>query len=442
MARGDLVSVRGALVRLGVTSLLTVLAVAAGGVVLAEKIARDESVDDAAHEAGKLAQGLGGRNVYADPGHPSYRVGLERLDEQVQELLDEGVVLRVKVWDTDGTVVYSDEPRQIGRRFELAPEDRALFGTEDAYAEVTDLKARENVLDRELGRRVDVVVEVYAGFESADGRPLLFEAYFPSRDLLHHEQELVAQLVPAMVAGPAVAALALTPFVLSLVRTLRAADEQRMTRVQEIFRARDNERRRLARQIHDQVMPGLARVLLTVETTTQDLQRAGSPRAPALRETAAAVQAEIRHLRAMLGDLRTPAVARLGLADALHDLARPLTESGTQVVFEDVPADLTAGETQLVYGLVGEGLRNVHRHAEARHVQVRVERRGDTLRVEVHDDGRGTPRPVRLHSDHGLGLLADSFAELGGELVLDSSPGRGTVLAAEVPAGRIASSSV
>lgn len=420
--------------RFGATSMLTVLVLAAGAVVLAEKIARDESVDDVAHEAGRMARSLGARHVYADPEHPSYRPAMDRLDEQVRAQLADGEVLRVKVWDADGTVMYSDEPRLVGRQYELAPEDRALFGTDDAYAEVTDLDAEENVLDQSLGRRVDVVVEVYAGFESRDGRPLLFEAYFPARGLLHHEQELVSQLVPAMVAGPVIAALALSPIVLGLVRTLRAADDQRMSGVQEIFRARDKERQRLAREIHDHVMPGLTGVLLTLETTSQELERGGSARAVVLRETASQVQAEIRHLRTMLGELRTPAVARLGLADALHDLARPLVEAGIDVRIEPLPTDLTERQTQLVYGMVGEGLRNAHRHADAEHVWVSVRREDHKLKVLVRDDGRGLRHPAPLRSDHGLGLLADRLAEVGGELTLGSAEGeRGTVLSVELP---------
>lgn len=436
MTRSGLVSVRRALWRLAATSVLAVVLVAAAATVLAGRIARDEAVDDAAHHASRLAQVLGPPNVYADPDHPSHERGLRRLDRLVGERLAEGVILRVKVWDRDGTVVYSDERRLMGRRFELEPQDLALFGTEDAYADLTDLAAEENVFDREAGRRVDAVVEVYAGFESADGQPLLFEAYFPAQDLLHHERELVAKLVPAMAAGPLIAMLALSPMVLRLVRTLRAADDQRMRWVQDMFRARIEERRSAARQIHDHVLPGLTGVSLTLDLGAQELDRDGSSRAPVLRQASGAVRAEILNLRRMLSDLRSPAVERVGLADALDELSGPLVEAGVSVVIDPLPADLTEDETQLVYGLAGEGLRNAHRHAGAREVRVCVQRREDELTVEVRDDGRGIAEPEPLRSDHGLGLLADPLAELGGELVLRAGEQHGAVLFMRLPTQR------
>lgn len=437
MTRSDLVSVRRALSRFGVASALMLLVVAVCAVALAQKIARDEAVDAAAHQASRLARVLAGPSLYADPGHPAHDAGLRRLDRLVRARITEGEFLRVKVWDADGTVLYSDERRLIGKRFVLEPGDRALLGTDRSAAHVTSLEAEENILDRDLGRRVDAVVEVYAGLESADGRPVLFEAYFPVQDLRHHEQELVGQLVPAMLAVSLLAALALTPVLLRLVRTLRAADEQRMRWVQDMFRARTEERRRAARQIHDHVLPGLTRVSLTLDIAGQELDRDGSIRAPVLRQASDAVRAEILHLRTMLGDLRAPAVARVGLADALAHLARPLVEAGVGVIIDPLPADLTEDETQLVYGLAGEGLRNAHRHADASEVRVNVQRRDDELTVEVWDDGRGLTQPGQLRSDHGLGLLADPVAELGGELVLRAGDRHGAVLSMRLPTQRV-----
>lgn len=436
MAGGELLSVRRALWRFAATAALTILVVATSAVLLAGKIARDEAVDVAAHRASQLAQVLAGPNVYVDPDHALRDRGLRQLDRMVRERAAIGMILRAKVWDQDGTVLYSDEQAQIGRRFDLEPQDLALFGTDDASAELTDLAAEENVLDRELGRRVDAVVEVYAGFESADGRPLLFEVYFPAEDLEHHERELVGHLVPAMTAGPVAVMLVLAPMVLGLVRTLRAADDQRMRWVQDMFRARVGERRGVARAIHDQVLPGLAGVSMTLEVAGHELDREGSDRAGLLREAARAVRAEVLRLRSMLGDLRTPSVARVGLADALDEVARPLVDAGIGVTIDPFPADLTEEETQLVYSMAGEGLRNAHRHADARHVRVSVERREGQLTMEVRDDGRGVAEPSPLSSDHGLGLLADPLAELGGELVLRAGEDGGAVLSARLPTPR------
>lgn len=427
---------RRALWRFAATAVLTVLVLAAGAVGLAEKIARDEAIDDAAHVASRLARVLGGPNVYADPGHPARDPGLRRLDRLVRERVAEGIIMRVKIWAPDGTVLYSDERRQIGRRHDLEPQQRTLFGTRGSYAEVTDLRAEENAFDRQLARHADAVVEVYAGFESADGRPLLFEAYFPAENLLHHERELLGQLIPAMIAGPVVAALAMVPIVLGLLRTLRAADEQRMRWVEDLFRTRTEERRRIARDIHDRVLPGLAAVSLTLETAGQPGDGRAPVQAETVRQAARDVRVQIRHLRNVLSGLRTAAVARVGLVDALREQARPLVEAGVTVRIDPPPSDLTDRETQLIYGLASEGLRNVHQHADAQAARVSIRRDDRQLLLDVCDDGRG-PLPGHLvRSDHGLGLLADTLAELGGELSLRPAEKRGAQLTVRLPTQR------
>ena len=88
----------------------------------------------------------------------------------------EGSLVRVKLWDADGRIVYSDEPRLIGEQFALGnrTSSAALNVRGDIDPEVSDLEKAENQFESEFGR----LLEVYVGVESTDGQPLLFEAYF------------------------------------------------------------------------------------------------------------------------------------------------------------------------------------------------------------------------------------------------------------------------
>lgn len=438
MPRVALVSVRETMERFALAMVFTLAAVGGTGVALASRIAHDESLDDAAYGATRMATALAGTTVYADERHPGYAAGLRELDRLAKRMIAERLVLRVKVWSADGTVIYSDEPRQVGRRFTLAPEDRHLFETGGAHAELTDLDASENRFDRGLGMRDEVIVEVYAAFETLDGERLLFEGYLPAESLMHHRQDLLVTLLPAMALGPLLMVIALLPIVLGLVRNLHDADEQRMRWVRDMFRARREERRRVARELHDQVLPELAGVRLSLDLAAQELDTRGSLPPSVLRSAGAEMSEQMGNIRALLSELRTPAVERLGLSGALRDLGEPLVESGVDLTVAVVAEDLGEEEVQTVYATVREGLRNAQRHAQAQRVLVQVTTDADELVVVVSDDGCGPPPEAQagLRSDHGLGLLADIVAEIGGVLSLRPVPEGGATLELRLPRRR------
>ena len=79
----------------------------------------------------------------------------------------------MKLWREDGTIVYSDEPRLVGRRFDLGDDERAVLEHGGAEAEVSDLDEPENEYERGFGK----TVEVYSRVRSPEGEPLLFESY-------------------------------------------------------------------------------------------------------------------------------------------------------------------------------------------------------------------------------------------------------------------------
>jgi signal transduction histidine kinase len=103
-------------------------------------------------------------------------------------------------------------------------------------------------------------------------------------------------------------------------------------------------------------------------------------------------------------------------------------------VVEGEPRILPAGADLAAYRIVQEALTNVHRHSAATRATVRVDHRDDSVRVEVSDDGVGRAEGAAPHgSGHGLVGMAERVRMYGGELVVDTAPGAGFRLVADLP---------
>jgi signal transduction histidine kinase len=204
-----------------------------------------------------------------------------------------------------------------------------------------------------------------------------------------------------------------------------------------LLRAQENERRTLARELHDEVGQSLSAILMETEG-------AACAEEPAeVREHLAAIRAmaektvnEVRDLALLL---RPSMLDDFGLVPALRWHAREMAKrTGLAVMVQaDETSDNLPDEHQTcIYRLVQEALNNSARHASARTVEVAVKREGPFVRFSVRDDGAGfDPRSVR-----GLGLLGmeERVRRLGGHVRIESQPGRGTLVAAELPVAEMA----
>ena len=204
-----------------------------------------------------------------------------------------------------------------------------------------------------------------------------------------------------------------------------------------LLRAQENERRTLARELHDEVGQSLSAILMETEGAACAVEPAE------VREHLASIRAmaektvnEVRDLALLL---RPSMLDDFGLVPALRWHAREMAKrTGLHVVVEaDDSADSLPDEHQTcIYRLVQEALNNSSRHASARTVEVTVTREGARVLFSVRDDGAGfDPRFVR-----GLGLLGmeERVRRLGGQVRIDSQPGRGTLVAAELPVAEMA----
>jgi len=208
------------------------------------------------------------------------------------------------------------------------------------------------------------------------------------------------------------------------------ADLQRSR--ERLITAREEERRRLRRDLHDGLGPQLASLTLTLAAARELLRHDVDAADRLLQELAIHTQAAIADIRRVVYDLRPPALDDLGLVLALREQAAHYTQAGLQITIAapDQLPPLPAAVEVAAYRIVQEALTNVVRHAQARTCTVGLTL-GDAPDVELRDDGVGLPPGGR--AGVGLPSMRERTTELGGTCRIESVPGRGTCIRAQLP---------
>jgi signal transduction histidine kinase len=204
-----------------------------------------------------------------------------------------------------------------------------------------------------------------------------------------------------------------------------------------IVEGQEIERRRLARELHDETGQALTSVLLGLKGVED--ARSEEQLRVAARDLRELVVRTLQDVRRLAVELRPKALDDFGLVPALERLAQTFVEATridvqleAQLGAERLPPDV---ETTL-YRIVQEGLTNVAKHAGARNVSVVLMRRAAAITAVVEDDGQGFDPETVAPSADGIGLtgMRERVALVDGRLQIESSPGAGTTLAVEVPA--------
>jgi two-component system, NarL family, sensor histidine kinase DevS len=204
-----------------------------------------------------------------------------------------------------------------------------------------------------------------------------------------------------------------------------------------IVEGQEIERRRLARELHDETGQALTSVLLGLKAV-EDAEDGEAVR-QAARDLRELVVAALQDVRRLAVELRPKALDDFGLVPALERLVQMFVEA-TGI---DVQLEAQLGEERLpgavettLYRIVQEAMTNVAKHAGARHVSVVLMRRGSSVTAVVEDDGHGFRVEDVPESRDGIGLsgMRERIALVEGRLEIESSPGAGTTLVAEVPA--------
>ncbi len=195
---------------------------------------------------------------------------------------------------------------------------------------------------------------------------------------------------------------------------------------------REEERRRLRRDLHDGLGPSLASLTIKLDTA-RDLMARDPARADALLSTAAGqLQATVGEIRRLVYNLRPPALDELGLVAALHESAQQICGATTVVVDAPELPPLPAALEVAAYRIAQEALTNVARHAAADTCTLRLWLDNQALNLEVRDDGRGGLGQAA--GGVGRHTMQERAAELGGTCTVTRGPG-GTTVWARLPLG-------
>ena len=207
-----------------------------------------------------------------------------------------------------------------------------------------------------------------------------------------------------------------------------------------LLQLQDDERRRIARELHDSVGQMLAALTMNLSAVGADIERL-TKTAVTLADSGVLVQEMNKEIRTISHLLHPPLLDEAGLASALRWYVDGFAERSQIDVDLDVPGDFGRLSSELetaIFRMVQECLTNIHRHAESSIARIRVTRSDESVRVEVEDRGRGiAPEKqgeLASKGTPGVGIrgMRERLRQLGGSLEISSS-GKGTVVMAQLP---------
>jgi signal transduction histidine kinase len=208
-----------------------------------------------------------------------------------------------------------------------------------------------------------------------------------------------------------------------------------------IVEAQEQERTRLAREVHDGPAQALSNAIFQVEVVQRLLDRDERLARAELKQLRDVLTRELRGVRAYLSQLRPPLLADLGLSGAIGEAADQIaTALGIPVEVELEEGVDQLPETVEVVSLrvVQEALQNARKHAQARSIRVRMARDGASWTVEVRDDGKGFDAddlPVGGRRHFGLQFMRERAELIGARFEVRSSPNLGTAVRMTIPPG-------
>jgi signal transduction histidine kinase len=193
---------------------------------------------------------------------------------------------------------------------------------------------------------------------------------------------------------------------------------------EELVTTREEERRRIRRDLHDGLGPSLAALRLELQAARNLVTSDTATSADLLEEVKGEIDDILGDVRRIVYELRPPALDELGLVSAIEEYMSTCERSSDLqfelIVPEKLP-NLTAAVEVAVYRIVMEAITNVIRHAQAQHCQIQLMSLDQMLKLEIVDDGQGLSKQVR--SGVGLASMRERVGELGGVLEITGDSG-------------------
>ncbi|NOX22619.1 MAG: hypothetical protein GXP36_05945 [Actinobacteria bacterium] len=361
------------------------------------------------------------------PTGPAQADELNALDEAVRLNLLGSDTVRVKVWLADGTILYSDEPALVGAKYPLSEERIDAFNGINSV-DIPNLSLREN----EFERGFPPLRELYVPVADDSGS---IEAVFEVYHLAEPIETTVGNIQQLVWASITVGIGSLAIFTASLILVYGRAIANRRRLAEKLFgelvRSQAEERTRIIGSLHDDIGQTLYRIHYGIEDLRSRVD-ADNPVAGELAHIGELVNEVDGSLRAELRSLQYGTGEELALGSALDELAE-VTEMETNLsvsVHVETDCELSPPTRIALYRAAREAMTNVRKHSLATTVEVRVQRQGDQVRLQVLDDGVG------IIDDEGLGLTTtrERLEAIGGGLKVKPDRRGGTRFSAWVPA--------
>jgi len=335
-----------------------------------------------------------------------------------------GDTVRVKLWDSFGRILWSDEERLIGRRFNLQ-HDVALAFDGEISVEETALTDAENEFERDLGP----LIEFYLPVRNADGEvTAVFEVYQRLEPFNETLGGVRASTWIRIGSGLGVLALfmgALTLVTLHGVERRRNESEMLLRRSLEV---REAERVRLAAALHDDVGQPLYRLLYGLEVLKDSQLDPGDAAAEA-QQLFDLVRGVDDTLRDEMRRLQTSPVYQQGLRSSLLALAANGNDTPAIGIDIETNRGLGAVAEEALYRTAREAVANAAKHSGATKIDLQLNDQGNVAVLSVVDNGKWQQGPEGL----GIATVRAMLEVVGGDLDIRSVTGRGTTVVARVP---------
>lgn len=431
---GRPVSVRSLVLQFAIAGAIALFVTAGVTAFVSRRTGTREAVNDARRIAWVSGQTLVA-SALTDEVVDMEPEALRDLDAVVRKHILAGNLVRVKLWRADGTIVYSDEGRLVGDRYELGDEEREALEAGVVDAEISDVHKPENRFETTEGQ----LLEVYLPVDTPNGTRLLFEAYFLNNGVNDAGRRVWLEFAPWSLGALVLLQAVQVPLAWSLARRLHRGQIAREQLLAHAIDSSDNERRRIAADLHDGAVQDVSGIAYALAASARSGELP-EPHRQVVDEAAHRLLDTVRAMRSLLVEIYPPNLESEGLVSAIGDLLARLAPRGIAATFDhDLPPEVrpNAETAGLVYRVTQEALRNVVSHADATQVQVRLHHAGERLLLDIDDDGVGfDPADAGTVVDGGhvgLRVMADLVRELGGSLSIASAPGAGTDVHLEVP---------
>ncbi len=418
----------------GVAALILIV-VALAAVLASWQVARGQALKEAERSTRRLADVVVAPLLGESVNGNRQRFG--ELDRTVQTRIDDGDLTEITVWARDGTIVYSDDPDQIGQRQNPPSEvTLAIDGqkTSSGFENEPEVDTGSGLVPGEQ------FVEVYVPLNLPGQAPLAFEAYYDYTRVQNTARELARSLIPLVLAPLLLLQFIQVPTAVSLARRVRRHEANDARLLENTLAASERERSRIAGDLHDGPIQDIAGISYALGAIAPAV---AEDRKSLMTEVQRTVQHAIESLRRLMVDLYPPDLDTARLPETLVALTVPLREQGMDVQTEvEALPELSTDTVTTLYRIAREALANVGEHSQARHVALSLKtlhpagKGPKTVELVISDDGVGIDlsRVDRRAEGHlGLRLLHDRVESSGGTLTMTAGPKGGTVLRVELP---------